>query len=156
MEVDTEDSSRGGEDPDSGVTIYRDGAVTAAGLHDARLAAAMDLDDSMDVDAHSATVRSSQESGIGQQQDGGRSQKRLPAPPAVRGAAEWHASWQASKGKHASCMPCSQRFEDNELRISRPYDARAKTTRYVHAHCVPLLWPCRRRREHPACCFLTD
>ena len=63
--------------------------------------------------------------------------RRLPACPSIRGAQEWHTCWQSQKGRHASCFACATRFEDNELRIARPADARGNASRYLHAHCVP-------------------
>ena len=66
-----------------------------------------------------------------------RQRRRLPQEPSSREAQEWHASWQAKKGKHASCYGCATRFEDSELRIARPSDVRGNASRYLHAHCLP-------------------
>ena len=63
--------------------------------------------------------------------------RALPPVPSVRGAQEWHLSWQATKGRHACCWGCHQRFEDAELRVARPADVRGNGGRYLHSHCLP-------------------
>ena len=46
-------------------------------------------------------------------------------------------SWQATKGKHACCWNCHERFQGSELRVARPSDVHGNASRYLHAHCVP-------------------
>ena len=112
------------EDGDSGVTLMRNGEMTAAGRAERRV---IDLaGGSMEV-PQSLPPHNRRPSAA----------RPIPATPNLRLALSWVASTQSSRGRAATCRCCNTQFDKGELRLAKESDFASGSGRHFHLSGIP-------------------